>query len=59
MIPYKSSIPLAEEVGAQRITTVKEMTDLMRSLKEKGIYPIARIVVFKDNLLASARLIGR
>ena len=55
MIPYKSSIPLAAEVGAQRITTVREMADLMRSLKEKGIYTIARIVVFKDNLLASAR----
>jgi hypothetical protein len=52
MIPYKSSIPLAAEVGAQRITTVKEMADLMRSLKGKGIYTIARIVVFKDNPLA-------
>ncbi len=55
MIPYKSSIPLATEVGAQRITTVREMADLMRSLKEKGIYTIARIVVFKDNPLALAR----
>lgn len=55
MIPYKSSIPLAAEVGAQRITTVREMADLMRSLKEKGIYTIARIVVFKDNPLAMAR----
>jgi hypothetical protein len=55
MIPYKSSIPLAAEVGAQRITTVKEMADLMKSLKGKGIYTIARIVVFKDNPLALAR----
>src|SRR4030067_801727 len=55
MIPYKSSIPLAAEVGAQRITTVREMADLMGSLKEKGIYTIARIVVFKDNPLALAR----
>jgi hypothetical protein len=55
MIPYKSSIPLAAEVGAQRITPVKEMADLMRSLKGKGIYTIARIVVFKDNPLALAR----
>jgi hypothetical protein len=55
MIPYKSSIPLAAEVGAQRITTVKEMASLMKSLKEKGIYTIARIVVFKDNLLALAK----
>jgi hypothetical protein len=55
MIPYKSSIPLAFEVGAQRITTVRGMGDLMRSLKGKRIYTIARIVVFKDNPLALAR----
>ena len=55
MIPYKSSIPLAAEVGAQRTITVKEMASLMKSLKAKGIYTIARIVVFKDNLLAQAR----
>jgi hypothetical protein len=55
MIPYKSSIPLATEVGAQRTITVKEMAYLMKALKAKGIYTIARIVVFKDNLLALAR----
>jgi hypothetical protein len=55
MIPYKSSIPLTAEVGAQRIITVKEMAGLMRSLKRKGIYTIARIVLFKDNLLALTR----
>jgi hypothetical protein len=52
-IPYKSSIPLASEVGAQKIITVRDMSGLMRSLKEKGIYTIARIVVFKDDPLAS------
>jgi hypothetical protein len=55
MIPYKSAIPLAAEVGAQRITTVREMAPLMKSLKEKGIYTVARIVVFKDNPLALAK----
>jgi len=55
MIPYKSSIPLAFEVGGQRIITVRGMSDLMKSLKGKRIYTIARIVVFKDNLLALAR----
>ncbi len=55
MIPYKSSISLAAQVGAQRTITVKEMVPLMRSLKAKGIYTIARIVVFKDNLLALTR----
>jgi hypothetical protein len=55
IIPYKSSIPLAAEIGAQKIITVKDMKDLVSSLKMKGIYTIARIVVFKDTLLASAR----
>jgi hypothetical protein len=54
-IPYKSSVPLAAEVGATKITTVRDMPGLMKSLKEKGIYTIARIVVFKDNPLATAR----
>jgi len=52
MIPYKSSIPLASEAGAQQIITVRDISGLMKSLKEKGVYTIARIVVFKDNPLA-------
>lgn len=55
MIPYKSAIPLAAEVGAQRIITVKDVGGLIKSLREKGVYTIARIVVFKDNLLALRR----
>jgi len=54
-IPYKSAIPLAAEVGATKITTVRDMPGLMKSFKERGIYTIARIVVFKDNPLATAR----
>ena len=55
MIPYKSTIPLAVEVGGQQIITVREIDELMKSLKAEGIYTIARIVVFKDNLLALAK----
>jgi hypothetical protein len=55
MIPYRSSVPLSAEVGGQRIITVRDMDGLMASFKEKGIYTIARIVVFKDDLLATAR----
>lgn len=54
-IPYKSSIPLAFSIGAQRLILVKDMRGLIQSLKKRGIYTIARIVVFKDNLLGSAR----
>jgi hypothetical protein len=55
MIPYRSSVALAAEVGGQRIITVRDADGLFKSFKEKGIYMIARIVVFKDDLLAAAR----
>jgi hypothetical protein len=55
MIPYKSALPLATEVGGQQIITVREIDDLIKSIKAKGIYTIARIVVFKDNPLALAK----
>lgn len=55
MIPHKSSIQLASTVGALKITTVKDMKALVDDLHGRNIYAIARIVVFKDNLLAQAR----
>ncbi|HVO66327.1 MAG TPA: putative glycoside hydrolase [Syntrophales bacterium] len=55
IIPYKSSIPLASQIGAQRLIILKDINGTMQPLKEKGIYTIARIVVFKDNLLGTAR----
>jgi hypothetical protein len=55
MIPYRSSVALSAEVGGQRIITVRDIDGLLSSFKEKGIYTIARIVVFKDDLLATAR----
>jgi hypothetical protein len=55
VITYKSSIPLASEIGAQKLIIVKDIRGLLQSLKQRGIYTIARIVVFKDDILASAR----
>jgi hypothetical protein len=55
IVPYKSSVAIASEVGSQKVITVSDMRGLMRTLKEKGVYTIARIVVFKDNPLATAR----
>lgn len=54
LIPFKSTVPFAAEIGAQKVITVRDMKELVRSLKAKGMYTIARIVVFKDNLLAGA-----
>ena len=55
IIPFKVDIPLAEEIGAQKLILVKDMKALLASLKEQGLYLIARIVVFKDDPLAAAK----
>lgn len=55
MITYKSDIPLAAEIGAQKLVIVKDIKGLLAALKEQGIYTIARIVVFKDTVLGAAR----
>ena len=52
LVPYQSEIALTAEVGAQRVITIRDLSELVAALREQGIYTIARIVVFKDNLLA-------
>ncbi len=58
-IPFKTDIPLAEEVrahaGIEKSTYIKDPKALVADLKAKGLYLIARIVVFKDDPLAAAR----
>ena len=55
MIAYRTDIPLATGIGAQKIVTIKHVRRLLDDLHKEGIYAIARIVVFKDNVLALAR----
>jgi hypothetical protein len=55
LIPYRTQVPLALEVGAQGPVIIKDFEGLMAGLKERGIYTIARIVTFKDNVLAQAK----
>jgi hypothetical protein len=54
-IPFKVDLPLAEEIGAQKTILIKDMKGMVADLKAKGLYLIARIVVFKDDPLAAAR----
>jgi hypothetical protein len=51
-IAYPSGVPLADKIGANDVHTLSNVEELLRSLKSKGIYTIARMVVFKDDLLA-------
>jgi hypothetical protein len=58
LVLYRSSVPLAREIGADTtnpisLTRLRALLDTMRA---HDVYPIARIVVVKDPLLASARL---
>ena len=54
---YRSSVPLVREIGADTVmpmpmARVRAMLDTMRA---HGIYPIARIVVVKDPVLAEGK----
>ena len=55
LIPYRTAVPLALEVGAQGPVIIKDFDGLMASLKARNVYTIARIVAFKDNVLAQHR----
>ena len=53
-ITYAMDSKLAKEIGA--ITnTIPDMEGLLKTLKEHGIYAIARVVAFKDPYLADHR----
>jgi hypothetical protein len=58
---YRSGVPLAREIGADANSSevlampVARVRALLDTMRAHGIYPIARIVVAKDPLLASAR----
>lgn len=53
-VTYKMGLPLAQEIGAE-VPYVADMPALIQTLKEKGIYLIARIVAFKDPILAEQK----
>jgi hypothetical protein len=55
LVPYRSATALATQVGAQRVITIGDLPALIADLRQRGIYTIARIVVFKDSLLALAQ----
>jgi hypothetical protein len=54
-IPYRTEVALALEAGAQGPVIIKEFDQMLADLRARGVYTIARIVVFKDNVLAHRR----
>lgn len=51
---YKTAVQRAVEIGASKQITVPDMPALLERLHKQGIYTIARIVTFKDNMLGKA-----
>ena len=53
---YKSGVPLAKRIGADTTNPVpmEKVRAVLDTMRANGIYPIARIVVAKDPLLASS-----
>ncbi len=50
-ITYPTQVPLAHEIGADR-PMVKDFQAVMAQFRSRGVYTIARVVTFKDGLLA-------
>ena len=55
---YRSTVPLAREIGADttRPMSYRRVRAVLDTMRTHGIYPIARIVVAKDPLLAEKKL---
>lgn len=54
-VSYETGVALARETGADQELRIQGIRALLRRLSDEGIYPIARIVVFKDYHLAAER----
>jgi hypothetical protein len=52
-VSYASEVPLVGTIGSGR-TYIRDLPGLMSTLRDRGIYPIARIVCFRDRILAEA-----
>jgi len=57
LVLYRSTVPLAGEIGADTVYPMRgsRMRAVLDSMRAHAIYPVARIVVAKDPLLAQAR----
>ncbi len=54
-VSHPTGVPLAREIGAHGDVRIPNLTRLLGALEEAGVYPIARIVIAKDSVLAAGR----
>jgi hypothetical protein len=55
LIPYVTEVPLALAAGAQGPVILKDVEGMLADFRARRIYTIARVVTFKDNVLAAHR----
>lgn len=54
-VSHRTGVALAQEVGATGEIRIRDLPGLVRRLHGEGIWPIARIVIVQDPILAAAR----
>ncbi|NGQ96542.1 putative glycoside hydrolase [Brevibacillus sp. SYP-B805] len=54
-VTYKSGIPLVQQTKADGTRFIADIDQLLQTLRENHVYPIARIVCFKDPYLAGKK----
>jgi hypothetical protein len=54
-IRYRSGVELAVQLAQPGEVTIRDLNALAARLKERGVWSIARIVLFKDPLLSAAK----
>jgi hypothetical protein len=54
-ISHRTEVPLAHEIGAVDEIRIPDLPGLLARLEREGIYPIARIVIVRDPIIAEYR----
>ena len=54
-VSHHSEVPLVHEIGASQDIRIRDLTSLLELLEQERIYPIARIVIVQDPILAKYR----
>lgn len=54
LLTFPTQVPLAAEIGAADAAVIQDAANFLKWFKDRRVYTIARIVVFKDTLLANS-----
>lgn len=54
-LSHRTEVPLAHEIGATEEIRISDLAGLLDRLEREGIYPIARIVIVRDPIVARYR----